>query len=139
MDPVMPEAATTQETMSISTGRAGLRVLRWLVLLPAFAILVLMTANITLGFAAWFVTKGLSLQIVLIPAGLVLLALNGLGAYISCLIAPGRRTAAILLSAAYIAGMAFSYSKFDWPALTAAVFGIESIAVLAGLFIAGRR
>jgi hypothetical protein len=133
------QETTAPNASGASANGAGLRILRWIAFLPIFAILVLMTANITLGFVSWLETKELLLQVALTPVGLLLLALTGVSAYLSCLLAPGRKTAAIILATAYITGMLLSYSKIEWPPLTAVVFGVESLVILGGLALASRK
>ena len=108
-------------------------VIRWVLLFPAFAVLVLLSANFTLGFFKWLVpTTGLLFALML-PVALLVVVSNSLAAFISCMIAPKKRSATILLGIGHFAGMVWGYTQFEWASLPTLVWGAHAVFVYLGL------
>jgi hypothetical protein len=110
-------------------------VFRWIVVIPAFAVLVLLAANFTLGFFMWLSELEGWLFYAMLPVALVILLSNALTSILACMIAPRKISAVILLGTGYLIGLLVSYGRFEWASLTAAVFLSHAAMVYLGLFI----
>jgi hypothetical protein len=108
-------------------------VIRWILLFPTFAVLALLSANFTLGFAQWISQQEGSFFYLMIPVGLLVVLSNTLASFISCMIAPRKRSATILLGIGHLVGMIWGYYSFDWPLITAIGLIAHAVMIYAGL------
>lgn len=110
-------------------------VFRWIIVIPVFAVLVLLAANFTLGFFKWVTEQEGWLFYAMLPVGLIILLSNTLTSILACMIAPRKVSAVILLGTGYLVGLVISYGRFEWASLTAGVFLAHAAMVYLGLFI----
>jgi hypothetical protein len=108
-------------------------VFRWILLFPTFAVLALLSANFTLGFVEWISHLQGTYLYVMIPVGILVVLSNALASFVSCMIAPRKRSATILLGVGHLVGMIWGYYQFDWPLLTAIGLIAHGVMVYAGL------
>ncbi|MFC2085789.1 hypothetical protein ACFLRO_01110 [Bacteroidota bacterium] len=108
-------------------------IFRWVILFPTFAVLVLLSANFTLGFFQWIATLDGWLLYAMIPIAVLIVLSNGLASFIACMIAPRKRPATILLGLGHMAGMLYGYWQFDWAEVTSIGLALHALMVYLGL------
>jgi len=110
-------------------------VFRWVIVIPTFAVLVLLAANFTLGFFMWLGEQEGWLYYTMLPVGLIILLSNVFASILPCMIAPRKISAVILLGIGYAAGLLISYGRFEWSSLTTTIFLCQTAMVYLGLFV----
>jgi hypothetical protein len=108
-------------------------VIRWIILFPTFATLVLLSANFTLGFFQWLEQLDGWLFYLMLPVALMIVLSNILPSIIAGMVAPRKLAATVLLGVGHVAGMMYGYSQFEWAAITGLVFILHGIMVYLGL------
>lgn len=127
----MTDNATSPMTSELA------EVLRWIIVIPVFAVLVLLAFNATLGFLSWLYVdvKGGWLFYSMLPVALIILLSNGLTSILACMIAPRKVSAVIFLGIGYLIGLIVTYLHFELTSLTSGVIVIHAVMVYVGLFI----
>lgn len=125
----MTDNATSPMTSELA------EVLRWIIVIPVFAVLVLLAFNFTLGFFKWVTEQEGWLFYAMIPVGLIILLSNALTSILACMIAPRKISAVVLLGTGYLIGLIFSYGRYDLIPLTAGLLLAHAAMVYLGLFI----
>ncbi|HEX9659593.1 MAG TPA: hypothetical protein VGA18_04800 [Rhodothermales bacterium] len=108
-------------------------IFRWIIVIPVFAVLVLLAANFTIGFFKWLGEQDGWLYYAMFPVGLIIVLSNALTSILACMIAPRKVSAVILLGIGYLVVVAVNYSRYDWA--SEGVFYSHAVMVYVGLFI----
>ena len=108
-------------------------VLRWILICPMFAVLVILSANFTLGFFKWLLTLSGPLFYVMSVAAVLVVLSNALAPVIACMVAPRKRPATVLLGIGHFLGMIYGYTQFEWATLPTFVWSAHAIMVYLGL------
>lgn len=108
-------------------------VFRWLLLFPTFAVLVILSANFTLGFFKWIGQLEGWLFYAMLPVAAVVVLSNALASFIACMVAPRKRSASILLGVGHLVVMIYGYVNFEWTTMTTIVLSAHAVMVYLGL------
>jgi len=118
-----------------SEARSELALLfRWLLLVPIFAVLVILAANFTLGFFGWLGgLEGWSFYLML-PVSLLVVLSNAFPPLVTCLVAPRIRPTVTLLGLGHFAGFLYGITQFELTLLSTLVWGAHSVVVYLTFF-----
>lgn len=108
-------------------------IFRWIIVIPVFAVLVLLAANFTIGFFKWLSELDGWLYYAMFPVALIIILSNALTSILACMIAPRKTSAVILLGIGYLVVVAVNQTRYDWA--SEGVFYSHAVMVYVGLFI----
>lgn len=108
-------------------------IFRWIIVIPVFAVLVLLAANFTIGFFKWLGELEGWLYYAMFPVALIIILSNALTSILACMIAPRKVSAVILLGIGYLVVVAVNYTRYDWA--SEGVFYSHAVMVYVGLFL----
>ncbi|HEY5565277.1 MAG TPA: hypothetical protein VIL33_06775 [Rhodothermia bacterium] len=108
-------------------------IFRWIILIPVFAVLVLLASNFTLGFFKWLSEQDGWFYYAMIPVAIIIVLSNALTSILACMIAPRKVSAVILLGIGYLVVVLVNSGRYEWA--SPGVFLAHVAMVYVGLFV----